>query len=93
MGGREVTYSLTGSCPRCGAPIYAHTTGLPGTGGQMTSSTAEEAPTAHFTCDCRKTLPSIPEGEVEQPGTVAQGDRKYVERLREDARGRGGAAQ
>ncbi len=83
-----MNYQPTGSCPRCGAPIFAYTSGLPGTPGGMTASTQEEAPKAHFTCDCRQFLPYVPSGEIEQPRSVSQGDAKFVVDEREAERER-----
>lgn len=83
-------YFHTGGCPRCGAPIFAVGTAAagkePGRDLVIIVGATTDAPTVHYTCGCHKTLPAIPDGDVQQPGTVAQGDRKYVEQLREDAR-------
>ncbi len=71
-------YSLTGSCPRCGAPIFAVTELLAAETGGRVSTTGVGKPTAHFTCNCREFLPQIPSGDLDQPRSVSEGDVKFV---------------
>lgn len=73
-----MSYQHTGNCPRCGAPIYAHREM-----SEITSSATEPAPTAHFTCECRHTLPkALPEIGEDVVESVDEADRKHLARNR-----------
>lgn len=91
-----MTYTHTGNCPRCGAPVYAVTKRPAASSGTAfpPENTTGDAPAAHFTCNCREFMPNIPAGELEQPKSVSQGDDKFVvdARAAERANRRDGAA-
>ena len=67
-------YTLTGACPRCGAPIYE----------TRTAEDFTDAPGAHFTCECRTTFPTItpdtPDDEAHE--SVDDADKKFLARNR-----------
>ena len=87
----------TGHCPRCGAPIFAVTktpihSGRPPaeveerlnvSSGYVHPLTSKEPPTAHFTCECRKTLPQpLPDVSDLVPGSTDEEDRKWLAKHR-----------
>ena len=73
-------YTLTGDCPRCGAPIWA------------TSSVAskwedqqmlDEPPGVHFTCECRRTMPRpLPDVSELEPSSTEIEDQRWLARNR-----------
>jgi uncharacterized Zn finger protein (UPF0148 family) len=62
-------YTHTGSCPRCGAPVYSWRSG-------------ENAPSAHFTCPCHEVLPDMKPLTGEPDETVDEADRKHLAKHR-----------
>mgnify|MGYP003396053791 CR=1 FL=1 len=79
-----MTFQHTGNCPRCGAPIFAKQEPIDSRPGAVIE---DSAPAAHFTCECRHTLPKIHEGELDQPKSVREADKGYADKMRDDARG------
>lgn len=76
-------YTLTGDCPRCGAPIFAVT---PKQTVADSDPTFTEPPTAHFTCDCRLTLAKpLPDVSELGPESTEDGDRKWLARNRKES--------
>lgn len=66
-------YTLTGACPKCGAPIYE----------TRTAEDFTDAPGAHFTCECRKSMPApLPEEDIPEGDSVDEADRKHMARKR-----------
>ena len=78
-------YIESGFCPRCGAAIYA----VSKDGDWIEGGTYSAAPTAHFTCSCRLTLPAATlEAAEDLPAdSTAAADRRHVEGLRPTAPG------
>lgn len=75
------TYTHTGNCPRCGAPVFA-VLDVPSAAG-IEFGRDVETPVAHFTCECRLSLPTIPPGELgTDPESTEIGDRKHLARHR-----------
>lgn len=73
-------YKHVSSCPRCGAPIYEQQE-IFDEGG-----IGDGPPVAHFTCNCRQTLPEmLPDVDGEALETTGQADRKHMARARKDA--------
>jgi hypothetical protein len=80
-------FSVTGSCPRCGAPIFAVSAREPNgfRDGQviLTLNDAESKPVAHFTCDCRLTLSKpLPDLTGLEPESTDLEDRRWLSRHR-----------
>lgn len=68
----SIGYQHTGNCPRCGAPIYG-----------LRSPTLLNEPTAHFTCQCRLTLPEpLPDVDPMLAESTEDADRKHLARHR-----------
>ena len=78
-----MTYTHTGNCPRCGAPIFGIFDALPHADSEGRASTNGKAPVAHFTCECRTTLPvPVPDVDPDHVESVDDADRKHLARNR-----------
>lgn len=78
-------YVHAGNCPRCGSPIYSYIEAHGENGGLMVHE--QDAPKAHYTCECRHTLPTLDKTDLAPMPSVAESDMKFVDRMRDDARG------
>lgn len=91
-----MTYTYTGNCPQCGAPIYGITGAIDMSyvDALPSDSTAKQGfvalkgmqpppPTAHFTCECRKALPApLPDDDDLEVESLDDADRKHLARTR-----------
>lgn len=85
-------YTKEGNCPRCGAPIFSFQSPLPLPLERVPGNLYPieyGPPVAHFTCECRETLPKLMPGDPPAVPSIDEADRAYVEKEREKARERG----
>ena len=76
-------YTLTGDCPRCGAPIWATSSVVAKWEDQQM---LDEPPGAHFTCECRLTMPKpLPDVSGIETSSTEDEDRKWLAKHRAPA--------